>query len=339
MATLIVDGHYMLHRVMHLPALGFLRNGKGMKTGGVLGFLKSLRFALNEKGPFWRCVIVWDTARSPRRLSLYPEYKAHRRVDKCDEEHEEYMNNFQQQRIILRKLLGHLCVTSVELPDKEGDDLLWFVTWLLRKHRLELASGPVDDQETVLLTDDRDMLQLVDEHVSVFRPIADEFVTVDNFEELVGVPLERYLLFRALVGDSSDNIVGIKGIGPKTATKLVAECVEPSVDGLMELLEGDKSAKAKLVLGNLGKVALNLELMDLKLERFSSNDEEIVKGILGQPRILNSEEVLRYLFRLEFRSIMDKFTNWVIPFRALWWMNKAACSGVYSNEEVSNVGT
>jgi DNA polymerase-1 len=212
--ALLVDGHSLAFRAYF--ALPNLTSGDGRPTGALHGFLNMLRRLVEQERPT-HVAVAFDRGRPEFRLEAVPAYKAQREAAPDD---------LRAQVETLRALLPGLGVAVVEAPGYEGDDILGTLA-----RRLER------DGEVLLVSGDRDLLQLVDERVHALftRKGISDLVRWGPEEVLAeyGVPPGRLPEWKALAGDSSDNLPGVPGIGGKTASALLARV--PSLDRLLAL--------------------------------------------------------------------------------------------------------
>jgi DNA polymerase-1 len=317
---LLVDGHNMLHRVCFIPELQKLSSSQGIPTGPVYGFLRVLRATLERFSPE-SCIICWDTPSSGvgRRNALYPAYKANR----ADKEKPEALQHFSEQLQMLRNILPYLNVKQFGAAGYEGDDLLYLLT---KRFYSEDATN------VVVVTDDKDMLQLVRDGATVYRPIADQVITYENFEEMTGVHPEAFVLRKAIVGDVSDNVKGVFGVGEKTADKLLRAAFKNEldawvVDGIMmdedydpliSLCSGHKTKTAKKVTEQWGVVERNLKLMDLRKNTFHETVHDAADNLVDSVSAHFSDvELISILGKYEFSEITKRFATWITPFRKL----------------------
>ncbi len=294
---------------MHLPDVRMLSTSKGKPSGGAFSFIRSIRSTLYEFKGVDRVIVVFDQGRSERRKALYPEYKANRKVnDEVDPDGLTYIEKFNTQIRILRYVLPKLGAKIVQLPGREGDDLMALIPRLL------------GSALTIIATDDRDLLQLVSPTVHVWRPIAQQLVTLDSFEEYAKSKREFFLLYKAIIGDKSDNIIGVKGVGPKTANKFLDECPcigEYPFDEFFEYLIEVDTKKADDVLDNSEQVTLNYEILDLGREEFHSNEEAKVLAGCTTPTEVDALKVKKAFVALEYFSLVDDFAKWIVRFQML----------------------
>ncbi len=319
MTTVLVDGHHMMHRVAFIPELQKLTTRRGVPTGSAFGFLRVLRATLNRFKAD-SCIVVWDTGRSAYRKKLFPAYKANR--DEADKP--AALDTIEDQIGILNGVLPYLNVKQLAIKGYEGDDLLWLAVEAIRED--EEVLEPI-----VIVTGDKDLLQLVDDGVSVYRPIANELITAKNFTLEIGVPNNLFCLRKALVGDKSDNIDGIRGVGEKTAGKLMeAYLTDDDGNWIQELHDEDLSDFKDSCAAHKGKIApriaegwkivdRNLKLMDIKAFPFTKKDKKKAKAVVhaGLSDFATDIELIKVLGKWEFNDIMSRYVQWVGPFKRL----------------------
>ncbi len=197
----IIDAANCLYRAFF--AIPPLRTAGGAPTNAAYGFVNMVNKALREERPD-HVVVVFDApGGAPFREELYPEYKAHRDAQPED---------LTAQLPAVRELVDAYRLPVLEVPGVEADDV---IATLIRQL-------PADWRATILSTD-KDLMQLVSDRVQLLDTMKDRRYGPAEVTERFGVAPERVLDVRALVGDPSDNIPGVKGIGDKGAAKLIAE--------------------------------------------------------------------------------------------------------------------
>lgn len=213
---LVVDANSLIKRCIMASALDDLKAG-GVFTGGVYGTLNSLRAFLDTpEGHFCGPIIaLFDDGIPPRRLELLPDYKSARAERKKLLTDEEKVRAFEQMGIA-RKMLGFLGVLCLSYEDREADDAVGAVCRIF----IECLIAPL------VMTGDRDLWQMVGRGARVYDLNKKRFIDDDNFLEIAGVESSTYLLYKALVGDPSDSIVGCPGCGPKRAQAIIVEATE-----------------------------------------------------------------------------------------------------------------
>lgn len=248
---LLVDGHYYLYRSFF--AIRGLTNSRGEPVNAIYGFVKALRRMLSDLRPDYAAV-VWDAGLPERRTALQPDYKQHR--DAMPDELE-----VQQEPLMgIVPLLG---VASVLLENHEADDLI--ASYVTEAGRLGI--------ECVVATNDKDILQLVREGVSIYSTAKADVGEGNGGFRLLGTPevREKWGVDPALIadvlaltGDSADNIPGVPGVGGKTAAKWIN--LYGSLDMILGNAALDPKAREKIeasreqIVSNRSMVALDLDL-------------------------------------------------------------------------------
>ncbi|WCS68569.1 flap endonuclease [Bacillus phage vB_BsuM-Goe16] len=309
---MLIDGNNLAHRVFHTPQ-GTLTKKDGTPSGVILGVINSIK-GLLEKFPDTEAVtVMWDGGRSEWRKELYPEYKAQRDYGEDDEEKAEAYQGLWNQIEELHKNLSKLAIDSVKLTGYEADDLIALMT-----KQLESL-----DKNVLIVTSDKDMLQLVSEKTSVYSPYRDIVIGLSNFVENTGVELNAYMGFRALVGDTSDNIIGVPGIGEKTAQNLMKKYGH--IDSILgstgavrnELMKSKRNARI-FEPENLKRLGINNKIMNFN---YIPKDEKVMEYIQllseSTPESMNTSKFKRWVMEWQFLSIISNFMPWVTPFMAL----------------------
>ena len=195
---LIVDGANSLYRAFF--AIPGLRTSTGTPTNAALGFVNMLIKVMREEEPD-RVVVVFDAPGETFRHELYDDYKAGRDATPED---------LSSQIPLVRELVAAQGIPLLEAPGFEADDVI-----------ATLVERAPADTRVVIVSTDRDLMQLVSERVTMVDGIRDRRYDPAGVADRFGVAPEKILDLRALVGDTSDNIPGVKGIGEKTAAKLL----------------------------------------------------------------------------------------------------------------------
>lgn len=304
---LAIDGNHNLHRCLHTPAYSELKLGD-MVTGGIYGALRVIRNLL-ESFKTERCIVVWDGGKSEYRTELYPGYKAHRqpKTDEEKEEKKEYFATFNDQKLVLNSLFKILGVRSVEVRGYEGDDLLYII------------SQVHNSQDVIIVSEDLDLAQLVGPHVKFFRPLQEQLIDEGNFELEMNCSLANFVTYKAIVGDKSDNVYGIKGVGAKTASSVLAAYGEVrDLDRFRDYCMMAKSKRISDIGVGMHIVATNRLLMDLAcLPHSEDNTQAVVNALFTSSVKTDPESVRVRLSKLKFDSILENFSSWVQPFRKL----------------------
>jgi len=203
---LVIDGSNLAHRAFQAASLEFEGAGVEVCRIGIL----SLRTLMQQFSPS-KVFVVWDYGRDSQRLALYPAYKKADK-EKSVEEKEKIAEYFRQVSEF-EKFIQVSGITQYKVKGREADDIIYSL----------LAHEIVPKGETIVVSTDQDMLQLFSsfDYIKLYQPTKQTIITKAIAEEEIGIPVSWWVKYRALSGDSSDNIPGIKGIGPKKAKKLV----------------------------------------------------------------------------------------------------------------------
>lgn len=198
--VILIDGSGYIFRAYH--AIPRLSTSAGFPTNALYGFSRMLMKLLTTVKSS-RFVLVFDAARQTFRNDIFAGYKAHR--DECPED-------LVPQLPLFRQIGDALGVLTVDQRGFEADDILGTLA-----ERLSTEGVPC-----LVVSGDKDLLQLVTDRVSVWDPMKDRFFDARAVEEHIGVPPQLVADYLGLVGDTSDNIPGVSGIGPKTAASLIS---------------------------------------------------------------------------------------------------------------------
>ena len=271
---LLVDGNNLLYRSFF--AMPRLTRSDGLPNGALHGFVATLRKILREEAPEYAAV-AFDAPGSTFRHEAYPEYKANR---------PEMPPELAQQVPFTRDLSRVLGVTVVEVAGVEADDVIGSLA----------RAGSGRGYRVLIVSGDKDLLQLVNDRVSVVLP-ADTAKRLDptGVTAKLNVPPERVPDYLGLVGDSVDNIPGVPGIGPKTAASLIA-----SFGGVEDILAhtGEISRKrtATLLEEHAAAARLSRELAVLRLDVPVPEAGEALEGLRYQgPRAETARELFEEL--------------------------------------------
>ena len=270
---LLIDAHNMFLRAW---AIASYINSKGHEVGGMTGFLKSLAAVVRQFRPT-RTIVVWDgKGGATNRKHINANYKANRdtaAVVKWDvyDEREDEVESISAQIERLQDYLACLPVTVIQIPKLEADDVIAYLA------RTSSRSG----HKATIVSMDKDFLQLVDQNVSVWSPLVKVLYNYETVKEKLGVLPENFSIVKALQGDKSDNLRGVKGIGLKTLIKLFPGLVsnpefslEEIFDSGSQLLE-TKKQYAQIV-SDWNTVETNYKLMDLHNSVLDDSEKSII---------------------------------------------------------------
>ena len=277
---LLVDGSSYLYRAYH--ALPDLRGPEGVPTGAIHGMVAMMKKAVQDVKPS-HAVCVFDAKGPTFRDDWYAEYKAQRSpmpeplVEQIEPIHE------------VVKLLGWPVLT---VPGVEADDVIGTLSELAAK------AG----QKVVISTGDKDLAQLVNEHVTLINTMSSEKLDVNGVMEKFGVPPDRIVDYLTLMGDAVDNVPGVEKVGPKTAAKWIAEY--GSLQGVI-----DAADKIKGVAGENLRKALDWLPTGRKLVTVKT-DCELAEHVVGWPSFdaltlkpVDKDALLGFYNRFGFKSM------------------------------------
>lgn len=290
----------------------------GNHVGGLIGFLRSVGYLVRTHNPT-RVICVFDGAgSSTHRKNINPEYKAqriHTRITNWglfDNKAQEYASmSLQLGRLVeyLQCLPFHL----ISIDKMEADDIMAHIAQ-------DLGKG---SNKVTIVSSDKDFLQIINDNIQVYAPIKKVLITDKNVREHIQVPVENYLVVKALLGDKSDNLEGIKGLGPKTLYKEFPEIMNTpgtGLDYIFEVCESkleDKLVFAKII-DSWDKVETNYELMNIKDSGLSEKEVGMVESVLNSPvPKLFSGGFLQLLEQDEIEGITKNTEGWLENFRHL----------------------
>ena len=258
--VLLIDGLNLFFRNF---AMMKMVNQDGAHVGGLGGFLRSLNYLVNQLQPTSVYVVFDGAGSSINRKNLLPEYKSGRNLvritnwdvfDSLEEEHDSKVN----QTVRLIHYLKCLPVKTVSMNKVEADDIIAYLSDILStKH----------GSKVFIVSNDQDFIQLVDDKITVYRPAEKEFYTKEMIKSNYGVLAENFILYKTLLGDNSDKVEGIKGLGKKGVTKKFPELLERplSFDDLMGIAESKLKEHViyARVLQDEERLRNNYKIMDL----------------------------------------------------------------------------
>lgn len=280
-SVMLVDGMALLFRGFYATSYNgyYMKTASGVPTNGIYGFLKYFLDAIETFEPS-HVVCCWDMGSKTFRTELYDQYKANR-----GEPPEELIPQFD----LIKEVTEAFGTPNIGVSGFEADDCIG-----------TLAREFSQDMDVIILTGDQDILQLVDDRISVaimkkgqgnyavYKP--------DVFYEEKGILPPQMVDLKGLMGDTSDNYPGVKGIGEKTALKLLQEY--QSIDGVLENLE-------KVSKGIRTKIEENLDMLHLSRKLAKIHCEAPVSCLLEDSLWqMNHERVKQKFEELEFKSLM-----------------------------------
>lgn len=272
--VLLVDGHHLAYRTFH--ALKGLTTSRGEPVQAVYGFAKSFLKALKEDGD--AVIVVFDAKAPSFRHEAYGGYKAGRAPTPED---------FPRQLALIKELVDLLGLARLEVPGYEADDVLASLAKKAEKEGYEVR----------ILTADKDLYQLLSDRIHVLHPEG-YLITPAWLWEKYGLRPDQWADYRALTGDESDNLPGVKGIGEKTARKLLEEW--GSLEALLKNLDRLKPAIREKILAHMDDLKLSWDLAKVRTDLPLEVD-------FAKRREPDRERLRAFLERLEFGSLLHEF--------------------------------
>ena len=287
---------------------------EGNHIGGMMGFLKSLGLAIRTFKPT-RCVVVFDgKGGSQRRRKLYPQYKANRKppvrlnraYDLTTDEQEK--QNMKWQLVTLVEMLECLPVTVLALDNVEADDVIAYLSQLVT----------TEGGKSIIYSTDKDFFQLASDDVKVYNPIKKKTFDVDVLLEDYGIHPVHFHFFRALNGDKSDNIDGVKGVGETTIKKYIPEIADPtatiSVDFIQQKYADVKKVPKMIqnIIDNKDIVERNLQLMNLHEGIMSSDARLKVANMFHTHNVeLHKYDLTKLMMKNRLLAGFQHYDSWI----------------------------
>lgn len=274
----------------------------GEQCGGIVGFLKTLRRLVYEQSPAL-VVIAWEGGGSTKRRAIYSEYKANRKPERLNRFYEDDIPDTEDNRVWqmaqLAKMLKRFPVCQVYVQDCEGDDVIAHV-----------CRNQYRDRKKIIVSNDRDFYQLLDADTSIYSPQSKRLHSqVDVEKEFFGIKPQNFALAKALCGDKSDNIPGVKGLGFKTLVSRIPLFMtdkELTIDDVLDYcrVRQDEAKVMKNVVASEALIRTNWRLVYLGGTTLSHEQALKVDTILAEhsPR-MDMLSFMRDLVEVGVRTI------------------------------------
>ena len=282
----IIDGHSLAYRAYH--ALPYMSNSKGVPTQAIYGFLNMLFKVIESENPD-KLIVAFDTPEPTQRHIMYKEYKAGRKQTPDD---------LLEQMPLLIWILQQSKIAVASKAGLEADDFLGILSRQAEKENMIIT----------IVTGDKDALQLITDKTTVLltKKGISETLRVDEAElfNMYGIKPEQIVELKGLMGDSSDNIPGIKGVGEKTALKLLSE-----YQTVENVINNSDSIKGKLK----EKIENDADMARLSrdLAKINTNPDEIDLDILNNSDAANIDfySAINIIGELELKAIINKINR------------------------------
>ncbi len=319
--TLLVDGDNLFKIGFH--GVKDLYND-GSHVGGVYHFINTLRRFLEEYD-LDKVVVFWDgDSNSSTRKTIYPQYKANRRLNMNEFKYESYVN----QKIRVKQYLEEVFVRQVEIDNNEADDLIAYYCQL------------ANDETIIIFSADKDLTQLISPNVSIYSPIHKttyRFGDRIKFKD-IEVPHQNVLICKVFMGDKSDNIDGIQSLGEKTFAKFFPLVLTKSctIEEIMDIARNIPQEKPIKVLTNIltGKTKsgilgeqyyqINQMIVNLNNPLITDDGKELVESIYSEtldPTDRGYKNLMKYMMEDGLFKYLPKndeaWVNFLKPFMKL----------------------
>lgn len=298
----LIDGNAILHRAYH--ALPPLTDKEGNETHAIYGFLSMLLKIVSDLKPT-HLIVCFDRPEATFRKSMYVGYQAHR--PKMDDSLAVQLNR-------TKEVVAAMNIPIYEMAGYEADDVIGTLAFQA-SHGVETGLRPVSTEfnEIIIVTGDRDILQLVNDTVRVYMPIQGltnaKMYTSSEVEEKFGVTPRQIIDYKSLAGDASDNYPGVRGIGPKTAADLLRKF--GTIENIYKAI-ADKTLAAnglsEKVLKALTEYAEDC-VMAKKLATIVTDAPVTLELEKTEVHDLATDEALAELEKLGFASIMRRLLS------------------------------
>ena len=277
---ILIDGLNLFFRNF---AMLNMVNPQGVHIGGLGGFFRSLGALIRQMEPTEVYVVFDGVGSSNNRKNLLPEYKSGRNLqritnweafDNLEEEDDAKVD--QIVRII--QYLKTLPVKTVSIDKTEADDIIAYLSKKLPE---------TEKDKVFIVSSDKDFLQLINQNVIVYRPIEKEYYTEETVEEKFNMSPDNFIIYKTLMGDNSDKVKGVKGLGEKKLFKLFPELKDRilSLDDVYNICESKfkENVIYSRIIQNISDLEKNYKIMDLSNPMLDENDKKYLdKTIISQ---------------------------------------------------------
>ena len=281
----LIDGHSILNRAFY--GVPIFTNSEGLHTNAVFGFLNIMFKIIDSKQPDYMAV-AFDVHQPTFRHEMFKDYKGTRKP---------MMEELREQVPVIKELLQKMNITTVELPGYEADDVIGTFS----------KKGEKAGMEVDVISGDRDLLQLASDHITICIPKTKKGqTTVEEYNtegvmKLYKVTPTEFIDVKALMGDSSDNIPGVPGIGEKGATAIISQF--GSIENAYEHADEISNTRNRNALLN------NYEMAQMSKTLATINIQSPVEVTPEQCKLedIYTEDALEMIKRLEFKSMIQRF--------------------------------
>ena len=307
--VLLIDGLNLFFR--NFAMLNFV-NEDGVHVGGLGGFLRSLGTLINRIQPTSVYVVFDGVGSTINRKNLLPEYKSNRNItritnwdifESLDDEHAAKID----QVVRLIHYLQCLPVKTLSLDKVEADDI---IAHLATKLSSDYGS------KVFIVSSDKDFIQLVDENIIVYRPIEKDYYTTDTVIEKFGISAANFILYKVLMGDASDKVAGVKGLGEKKLMKLFPE-LSQRILTLQDILDiSEVKLKENIIYARVldmqDQLEKNYRIMNLHNPMLDDIEQEFLDAIIeySLPE-LDNMKFLKYYHEDGLKHLIKNIDYWI----------------------------
>ena len=307
--VLLIDGLNLFFR--NFAMLNFV-NEDGVHVGGLGGFLRSLGTLINRIQPTSVYVVFDGVGSTINRKNLLPEYKSNRNItritnwdifESLDDEHAAKID----QVVRLIHYLQCLPVKTLSLDKVEADDV---IAHLATKLSSDYGS------KVFIVSSDKDFIQLVDENIIVYRPIEKDYYTTDTVIEKFGISAANFILYKVLMGDASDKVAGVKGLGEKKLMKLFPE-LSQRILTLQDILNiSEVKLKENIIYARVldmqDQLEKNYRIMNLHNPMLDDIEREFLDAIIEYPLPeLDNMKFLKYYHEDGLKHLIKNIDYWI----------------------------
>lgn len=281
---MIIDGHSLAFRAFFALPVDSFQTHAGQHTNAIHGFLSMLLSLLRNEKPT-HLAVAFDISRASFRTREYPEYKGTRTATPPE---------FLGQIPLLQEALAAMNITTITKEDFEADDILATLS----------VEGTEAGYNVLVVSGDRDAIQLVNETVTLLYPSSQGVSALTRYDparvrERYGIDPEQYPDVAALVGETSDNLIGISKVGEKTAVKWLG--LYGSLDGILEHAD-----EIKGVVGNNLREQKENAIRNRRLNRLVTDVDLPIAVAALERGAMNTDAVRDIFTRLEFKTLLDR---------------------------------
>jgi len=312
---MVIDAMNMLIRSFSLLKA---MSPTGHHIGGLVGFLRSLGYVTRIFDPT-RVIIVWDgKGGSGNRQNINPDYKAHRATNRIThwglyDTKQEETEALVGQLFRTKDYLECLPIHQIMMEKLEADDIIAYLAQEATNNKKKLT----------IISSDKDFLQMINKHVEVYAPVKKKVYTIENTKEEIKVIPENYNVVKALLGDNSDGLSGVKGLGIKTIVSEFPDIVDKpntTLDYIFEVCEKNLEGKKifSKIIHQWDKVETNFKLMNLHESVLDNREKNTILDIIkSDVPDLQAGAFLHLLDSDRIEGITKNTEGWLENFRGL----------------------